>query len=304
MTTEKEVNALAPTSGSGNQVEQLLSLLRLKRSKSDGSLYAVLLPGIAPPGLHLSQHPSGQLHVRDKDRNISVNFDFAGLLRPSFAGSLESFAGRGYRLPTPGHRATGLIMPFSLIPTPDRTLKKESVDLDSLIRSQVAVELEDTADFKDAVRFLVSNGQLHPRDVLRLEVDDTNELVIFTCTGAQLFGPETPRLPKDVPFAGMLSRVAEQVQELAGVVMTIGPDDEEGLRTILPGFEGHLGDAKVAPLTGQGDEEMTEAMKNFVELFLPAASEASNKATVRFRRKSPEEPGEESVAGEGDSRNA
>jgi hypothetical protein len=302
MTTEKEVNAFAPTSGNDNQVEQLLSLLKLKRSKSDGSLYAVVLPGIAPPGLHISQHPSGEFHVRDKDRNISVNFDFAGLLQRSFAGSLESFTGRGYRLPTPGHRAAGSIMPFNLVPTPDQSLKKENVDLDSLIRSQIAVELEDTADFKDAVRLLVSNGQLRPRDVLTLEVDGTNELVIFTCTGAQLFGPRTPKLPEDVPFAAMLSRVAEQVQELGGVVMTIGPDDEERLRTILPGFEGILGDAKVAPLTGQSDEEMTEAMKRFVELFLPAASEASNKATVRFRRRSTEESGEESAAGEGVSR--
>jgi len=302
MTTEKEVNALAPTSGSDNQVGQLLSLLKLKRSKSDGSLYAVVLPGIAPPGLHISQHPSGEFHVRDKDENISVNFDFARLLRTAFAGSLERFADGAYRLPTPGHRAAGLIMPLNLVSPPDQSLKKENVDLDSLIRGQVGVELEDTADFKDAVRLLVSNGQLHPRDVLTLEVDDTNELVIFTYTGTQVFGPQTPRLPEDVPFAAMLSRVIKQVQELGGVVMTIGPDDEERLRTILPGVEDLLGDAMVAPLTGQSDEEMTGAMKKFVELFLPAASEASNKAKVRFQRKSAEESREELAGGDGDSR--
>lgn len=302
MTTEKEVNALAPASGSDNQVGKLLSLLKLRRSKSDGSLYAVLLPGIAPPGLHISQHPSGEFHVRDKDRNISINFDFAGLLRAASAGSLRKFAGEGYRLPTPGYRAIGLIMPFNLVPPPDRSLKKESVGLDSLIRSQVAVELEDTADFKDAVRLLVSNGQLHPRDVLTLEVDGTNELVIFTYTGPQLFGPQAPGLSEDVPFATMLSRVIEQVHELGGVAMTIGPNDEERLRTILPGFEGLLGDAKVTPLTAQGDEEMTEGMRKFIELFSPAAEEASKKTTVRFQRKPAEETGEGSAAGEGDSR--
>jgi hypothetical protein len=287
--TEKEVRATI-----GDPVDPALrrgkKVFKMVRSKADGSVYLVPLPSLVPTGLHVSQHPSGEFHIRTPDRRLNVSLSLPAVIQAALAGRLDGFLESILQPPPPGHRAKVTLLPTSTLTKPDPTVRREEIALDDFIAGQVVVELEDTDDVGSLIDLLAKDGRLRPGDALQLEIDGGTDVSLFRYVGRQSGTVPMAPLSTPTPFDGALRQIDRSIREFGGIFLTFASDDLDRLQREVPAFGDLMGQLKILPQLLGSEEEQERMIRGFLEEYSPAATELEGKPKLKFRSGNLEDP--------------
>jgi hypothetical protein len=254
----------------------------MSRSKSDGSVYLVPLPGLGPEGLHVSQHPSGEFHLKTKDPALQVKIDVAGFVKAAFSGQLDRVLGSMFRPPPSWRPAKAIILPTSTIPAPNPSLRREDVAFDDLLENQIVVELEDSADVGALIKKLAADGQLRPGDSLQIEPTNGDDVSMFRYVGPQPTASSEPAAPPSGPLAETMQALGRMLTEFGGVFLTFSADEFERMKREMPEI-GEIADGVERMMKSLGSEEEQKRMlEPFLTTFGPAASRAAAKRPLKF----------------------
>ncbi len=107
---EKELRVVPTTAAPGATSPGLRVLKTV--TATDGGKYVIPMPGLLPAGLHISFHPSGEIHLKGRDFETVARIDLQRVVSGLLTGSLDSTFVKLLRTPEPGKRALGVICYF------------------------------------------------------------------------------------------------------------------------------------------------------------------------------------------------
>jgi hypothetical protein len=207
-------------------------MVKIPREGTDGSRYAVLMPGALPGGLHISLHGTGNTHLRATTPRGVVTLDLLEVARRVARVGPGPVIRLLVRPPTRGHRATGVIVPGPAT-EPIRTPGHVDFDAGRIIDAMVGFEVEDNAEVVAVLKELRRKGDLHDGDMVQISVPDIDETSFY-----RPFSGEMVSIPDDMPFADDFRALQSQIAEAGGIFQTVGgPDDMFATMRDIPGFD-------------------------------------------------------------------
>ncbi|MGP8078171.1 MAG: hypothetical protein ACLQD8_04335 [Thermoplasmata archaeon] len=226
---EKELRVVPTTAAPGATSPGLRVLKTV--TATDGGKYVIPMPGLLPAGLHISFHPSGEIHLKGRDFETVARIDLQRVVSGLLTGSLDSTFVKLLRTPEPGKRALGVIVPpeFSDMVREEKT--RVEIPADRLAESIQQVEFENTDRLASDLAWLRARGLIRRQSMVILSVDGNERRTVFI----NVFESEDfEHLPKEVPSAGVLKLTIEaalaQLRTYGGVMITFPSDAElEGL---------------------------------------------------------------------------
>lgn len=230
-----------------------LPVMRSVRAR-DGGEYLVPMPGILPPGLHLSIHPSGELHLKSRDHGVVARLDLKRLVAGIKLGGLDSVFSELLREPRPGGKSVGTIIAHEFVNLVRQSGPTAELPADRLVESMREVEIDDTRLIPDTLAWLRSEGFLTRGGSVLFRVGDDGRSSFFIDAGGPAAAESLPvDLPPELPFAGTIRAAAQQLRNLGGIMITFPENDElerladrAGLGDFLRGLRAFADDPSLA----------------------------------------------------------
>lgn len=162
--TELMVSYPAPSPEEGRRKLRLAKSV----SGSDSSRYLIPLPSLAPPGFHISAHPSGEVHLKSRDTGVLARGKLNGFFQSIQDGRFDREISSLIAPPSRRRFMDGLIFPFESMKSV--ILNKSSMDfaLDAVLTSVFEVEFGDTRHLCSDITLLRETGYLRPLDTMML----------------------------------------------------------------------------------------------------------------------------------------
>lgn len=282
MTTDKEVRATARDPENPDAPPRSKKVFKMSRSRADGSVYLVPLPGLGPAGLHISQHPSGEFHLKTTDPGLEVKIDLAGFIRATFLEQLDRILSAMLKPPTGWRPARVTVLLTSTLPQPNPAVRREDVPFDDFLEKQIVIEVEDSADLGPLIRKLVTDGQLEPGDSLQTESANGENISMFRYVGFPAEKDLIPRVSRPGPLSQVEEAIGRTMKQFGGLFVTFSATDFERMKREMPEI-GQIADGIERMMKSLGSEKDQEKMlEPFLKMFRPAAEKAASKPRIKF----------------------
>jgi len=201
----------------------------------ESGTYLIPMPGLLPPGLKFSFHPSGEFHLKSRDDGMIARLNLFEVARAIANGGLEQLVSSLLRAPSAGLPAKGVLVPPNLISKFSGGAKPGTGDLalpvDDLAQLD-RVEIDDTVDLLADIDWLRREGLLPAQAMLLLQVGDSEQPAVFISAGDQPIRlRESARPAPGSPFSGAFDAMARLLEDYGGIWVTF--PDEEGMKGLL-----------------------------------------------------------------------
>ncbi|HZY70537.1 MAG TPA: hypothetical protein VFF67_06140 [Thermoplasmata archaeon] len=243
---------------------------------SDRSQYLIPVPGIAPPGLRLSIHPSGTMHVKSRDHGVVARGKTGQFIASVEDGTLDRLVSTMLVRP-PRFRAAGcLVVPHEWIAELARSSGSYEFRIDGFVESVRPVLLGDSRHVASDLRLLRHYGFLRQFDTLFVpDPRPDGTLVFFNVQGVKPVTIPPFEISHDLPFWRSFTLALSHVRRYGGVFVLIPEGkrlqriaDRLGFGDILRGF-----DFVDEPLKELGvNTELGAQVKAIEEGFIPAVA--------------------------------
>lgn len=266
---EKEIIITAPKASAGD------ARLKLRVLKSitgmDSSTYLVPLPGVAPPGLKLSIHPFGDVHLKARDIGTVARANFSQLSRAIADGTFDKVYSSLFVTPKRRRSALAVVVPAewsSLLTEWSGTVE---FPIEKVVRAIRPVRLGDTRHLATDLRLLREAGFLRPRDLMLFADDspDTTLSFINLVSGDQFDIPPIS-IPRGTPFRLTIGAVISHFRRYGGLFVRF-PEGKRldalaerlGLGRLSDGFERLATYAKETGWTARMEDQLRLAGEVF-----------------------------------------
>jgi hypothetical protein len=203
-----------------------LRLLKTVKA-ADSGVYIVPMPGLLPPGLHISLHPSGEVHLKGRDFSVTARVDIGQILKSLQNGELDDVFDTFLREPENGHSAEGIVVPENLVKFLRETTGTVEIPAEQLAASINRIEIEDTEGLAGDLDWLRSKGILAKGTMLMLSVAGSDRITVFINV---LQNRLLATLPAGIPMGALMKRTIEsglaQLRKYGGIFVTF-PDEGE-----------------------------------------------------------------------------
>jgi hypothetical protein len=255
--------------------------LKLTRSASDGSTYLIPLPGLAPDGLHISQHPSGELHIRTPDRKVDARLDVMAIAAAALSGQLDESFAELLGPPPSGRAAEVTLLPMSRVPPPDPNRRHETVPLEPYLGSGMVIVLDDTAEMAALIHALASDGTLRVGDCLRIDLSGSDdEISIFRYVGKVPIEGAAADVPPQ--FARFHAAIMRGLRDYQGLFVTYTERVFSQLEKSMPGMKDFAAGLEKMETAAGGPAEMERRSAMLLDTFRDAAVNLGNRKRLKF----------------------
>ncbi len=203
-----------------------LRILKSVAARDSGS-YVVIMPGIGPPGLHISLHPSGEIHLRARDTGSLARADLARLRKAVADGTLDAIFSRLLSTPKARRSLSGVILPAELTAKFGEGQATTEIPMQEFLRSMKLVKLGDTRHLPKTLDWMRRSGHLRYRDTILLALDKPGGTLAFVDLqqGAPLDLPPVT-IPAGIPFRRTLTATLAQLRDFGGIFVRF-PEGKE-----------------------------------------------------------------------------
>jgi hypothetical protein len=255
MPKEEKEFAIVPKPGSEAEPPPLgLRIMKTVKMSND-STYLIPVPDLIDSGLHFSFHPTGEIHLKDRDEGVIARINLRDVTPALFDGKLERLLSTFLQPPKAGKAAEGVIVPAKVFEQLGSvgSIAKGADDVvlvaDELVGALDKVEIEDTGRLAVSLAWLRAQGYLKGRALLMLNVDGSKRATVFmNVFDTPPRANPAPNLPVGMPMKGLVEQLFTQLSTYGGFFVNI-PDESEW--------------ADLAQSAGLGD--FYEALKKFGE---------------------------------------
>lgn len=193
--------------------------LRIMKSsdRPDGNSYLVPLPGIAPPGFHLSRHPRGDVHWKAETGTISRGdaSRFSDALKD---GTLDRVISSLIVRPQRQRSPSAVIIPRTLTETFSLTHGDVNLRIDDFIESLQPVALGDTRHLPQSFHVLRRAGMMELLDVILIsDYRRDGSLAFFNLTGLEPIRIPPLEITREMPLWRSASVAISHFREYGGV---------------------------------------------------------------------------------------
>ena len=225
---ETEVRLVAE-GGAGNPPRGL-RVAKTVKSEQSGS-YLVPLPGMLPPGFHISLHPSGELHLKARDFGVIARVNLGELIGGLVSGDMDELLLQFVGEPEAGLRAKGVVVPRNVYPGLSKLGAGESgpvaLSLAELAEAASFIEIDDTKDLAHDLEWLREQGELNPGGMKMLSVDgQRHEHVFMNLLGRGARTTVAVPLPQGTPFPKTVAAVLHQLSQYGGFFIRVPSEAE------------------------------------------------------------------------------
>lgn len=199
---------------SGGSSVRLPILKSVERPGS--STYVVPLPGIAPPGTHVSFHPFGEVHVKARDIGTLARGNLSGLRRAAEDGTIDKAFAAMLPQPRKCRSAQAVIVPTEWASRFSLRSGDGNLPIDEFILAIHPVKFGDTRHLASDLRLLRKVGYLRPRDMMLFSAGG-DELVFINVEGDRPLDLPVVELPPDIPFRRTALAALPHLREYGGL---------------------------------------------------------------------------------------
>ncbi len=219
---EQELRIVARKGAEGEMPPGLRILKTIKTPRND--TYLVVAPGLAPSGLHLSLHPSGEIHLKSKDKGVIAKVELKDIVGSFQSGAMDEVLSALLSSPAPGQRATGAVVRPERLPMLDPSSGRaiQAISVEDLAEMATPIEIDDTSHLAGHIDWLRQHGHLPVKGILTLELEASRDVVVFVNAYANRpHIAEKIVLPRGVPMARTVHAVVDQLQIYGGFFVSI-----------------------------------------------------------------------------------
>lgn len=184
----------------------------------EGNTYLVPFPGIAPPSLHFSRHPWGDIHWKAQEGGTFGRGNVSLASRAVRDGTLDRVISSLIVRPQRQRSAWGVIVPRTQTETIAGAGSDLDLEIDSFVASLQPVTLGDTRHLAGSLHVLRNAGTLHLLDALLVsDFRYESSLIFFNLTKGRAIPIPSVVISREMPFWRSALAALSHLREYGGV---------------------------------------------------------------------------------------
>jgi hypothetical protein len=194
----------------------------------DASTYIVPLPGALTEGLHLSLHPSGEIHLKDRDNGIIARVNIIQLLNGLKSGGMDRLLAALMRPPEGGQSAEAFVVPRELLQSLSSDSRDVEIKIERLVDSFNVIVFDDTSNLGKNLDWLRGEGLLKEQGVMLFTVEESDATYGFiNVLRDKPVDMPLPPVSDGLPFSQTIRNLMGQLQEYGGIFFAIPNEDDD-----------------------------------------------------------------------------